>query len=66
MISLLKRNILLIIGAILGGLAGYLYYKFLGCASGTCTITSKPINSTIYGIVLGCLLADMIKSMKKK
>jgi hypothetical protein len=29
---------------LVGGLAGFLYYYFIGCNSGTCAITSKPFN----------------------
>lgn len=44
------------IGAILGAIAGYAYYHFVGCTSGTCSITSKPLNSTLYGAVMGGVL----------
>ena len=43
--------------AILGALAGYAYYHFIGCVSGTCPITSNPYISTGYGAALGLLLA---------
>ncbi len=45
-----------IIGMIVGAVAGYAYYYFVGCASGTCAITSSPINSTVYGSMMGGLL----------
>ena len=45
-----------IVGIIAGGVLGFLYYKFIGCATGTCPITSRPISSIIYGAVLGYLL----------
>jgi hypothetical protein len=35
------------IGIVVGAIAGYLYYFYVGCASGTCAITSKPLNSTL-------------------
>ncbi|MDD3226928.1 MAG: DUF6132 family protein [Tissierellia bacterium] len=43
-------------GIVVGGLLGFLYYKFIGCSSGTCSITSNPINSTLYGAVMGLLI----------
>lgn len=58
----LLKNKLIIIGAILGAIAGYLYYYFVGCASGTCGITSSPVNSTLYFAVLGGLIVNLIKS----
>jgi hypothetical protein len=42
-----------IIGIVAGAIAGYLYYYFVGCASGTCAITSNPINSSAYGALMG-------------
>lgn len=51
--------------AVLGGIAGFSYYYFVGCASGTCAITSSPINSTIYGILMGGLLGDIFRTKNK-
>ncbi|WMJ84590.1 DUF6132 family protein [Oscillospiraceae bacterium LTW-04] len=49
-----------VIGGAVGALAGYLYYYFVGCASGRCLITSNPWSSTVYGLVLGVLIASII------
>ncbi|MFA6129039.1 MAG: hypothetical protein WC699_17205 [Bacteroidales bacterium] len=38
---------------IIGGILGYLYYHFIGCASGSCAITSNPYLSIISGGFLG-------------
>jgi phage shock protein E len=62
----LLNNKLTVIGAILGAIGGFLYYYFVGCASGTCGITSSPINSTLYFAVLGGLIMNMIKPETKK
>ncbi|MEY4049466.1 MAG: hypothetical protein RL262_300 [Bacteroidota bacterium] len=56
-----KRDL---IGITLGAVAGFLYWKFVGCSSGTCMITSKPINSTLYGAVMGFLVAGIFKKDK--
>jgi len=56
-----KRDL---IGITLGAVAGFLYWKFVGCSSGTCMITSKPINSTLYGAVMGFLVAGVFKKDK--
>ena len=62
-----KKTIIITgIGVVIGAIAGYFYYFYVGCASGTCAITSKPINSTLYGAAMGGLLFNMfIKSPKK-
>lgn len=64
--KLIKANVLIIIGVLLGALVGYLYWKFVGCASGTCAITSKPFNSTAYGALLGGLLLSSFKKKPKQ
>jgi len=46
-----------VVGGVLGAAAGYLYYRFVGCPSGTCPITSNPYISTLYGAVMGLLIA---------
>jgi hypothetical protein len=51
------------IAAGIGGIAGYAYYHYIGCISGTCAITSNPYISTAYGMVMGALL---VSSPKKK
>ena len=51
-----KRDL---IGITLGAVAGFLYWRFVGCSSGTCMITSKPINSTLYGALMGFLVAGI-------
>ena len=54
-----------IIGAVAGGIGGFLYWKLIGCNSGTCAITSSPRNSTIYFAVMGALLFSMFKKNTK-
>ncbi len=54
------------LGAVLGAIAGYLYYYFVGCASGSCAITSKPLNSTVYGCLMGGLLFNLFLPNKKE
>jgi len=51
-------------GIIAGGVAGYLYYYFIGCRSGSCPINSNPYISTIYGMILGYLVGDIFKKRK--
>ena len=61
-----KNNALYLIGAAVGAIAGYFYWQQIGCTSGTCMITSKPINSTLYGALMGALLLGLFKKEKKK
>ena len=52
---------LTLLGVVIGGLAGFLYYYYVGCASGSCMITSRPLNSTVYGAVMGGLFFNMFQ-----
>lgn len=61
-----KALILTAVGAIVGLLTGYAYYHFVGCNSGTCAITSNPLNSTLYGGLMGGLLFNMFVTSPKK
>jgi hypothetical protein len=61
----IKNNQLVLIGIVVGAIGGFMYWKFVGCASGTCAITSKPLNSTLYGMLMGGLLFSMFKKEKK-
>ena len=44
------------LGIALGGIAGFLYYHYVGCSSGSCAITGNPFMSTAYGSMLGLFL----------
>ena len=54
-----------IVGVLVGGILGYAYYHFIGCNTGSCAITSKPVNSSLYGMFMGYLLFSMLESPKK-
>jgi hypothetical protein len=56
-----KKMIAIIIGAVAGGIVGFLYYRFIGCRSGVCIITGNPYISTIYWAVIGGLIANLLK-----
>jgi hypothetical protein len=42
---------------VLGAAAGYGYYRLVGCSTGACPLTSNPYISSIYGAVIGLLVA---------
>lgn len=59
--KLISKYKLTIVGACVGAIAGYAYFYFVGCASGSCPITSNPTNSTLYGACMGVLLLTGFK-----
>lgn len=52
-----KRYIRHILFVILGALAGYLLYVFIGCPTGSCAITSNPLSSIAYMSLIGWLIS---------
>ena len=63
--NFIKKYKLGLIGLVLGGILGYAYYHFSGCNTGTCSITSKPINSSVYGMVMGYLILSTFEKTKE-
>jgi Family of unknown function (DUF6132) len=61
LLSFVKKYQRNLIGIIIGAIAGWLYWHFVGCSSGTCAITSKPMNSSLYGALMGYLIAGMFQ-----
>lgn len=66
MLKLINNYKITLAGVALGAIAGYAYYYYVGCASGTCAITSNPLNSTLYGSLLGALLLNNFEKEEKK
>jgi hypothetical protein len=51
---------------ILGGaVAGFAWYYYVGCATGTCPISSNPYISTAYGALIGVLASGRSSAAKK-
>ena len=46
------------LGVLVGGTAGFLYYHFVGCSTGSCFITSHSYSSIIFGGILGYLITS--------
>lgn len=57
---------LVALGIAVGAIGGYMYWLFVGCNSGTCPITSSPINSSLWGATMGGLLFSYFKKTKKE
>jgi Family of unknown function (DUF6132) len=64
--NFLLKHKLTILGIALGAVGGYIYYSQVGCLTGSCPITSRPLNSTLYGAMMGGLLLNMFQKEKPK
>ncbi|MBK7083450.1 MAG: hypothetical protein IPH53_01760 [Flavobacteriales bacterium] len=54
----MKRTLLLTVsGIVLGAVGGWLYWSQFGCTTG-CSITSSPVNSTLFGAFMGGLFLN--------
>ena len=52
-----------IFSSALGAICGFLYWRFVGCSSGTCPIKSVWYWSTLWGMAMGYLLGDLLGSL---
>lgn len=61
-----KRYRLTLIGILAGMVAGFFYWRFIGCASGSCPITSSPVLSILWGALIAGLLFNIFEHRKTK
>lgn len=64
--NFILKNKFILLGIVIGAIGGSLYYYFAGCPNNACAITSKPLNSALYGAILGGLLFSMFQKEKSK
>jgi hypothetical protein len=64
MAGMMKKWIPVILLTSAGAAIGLLYWRHVGCQSGSCPITSNPYVSGLYGGLLGFLAGDFIKGKK--
>ena len=55
-----KDKRIMLVSVLIGAVAGYGFYYFIGCSTGACPITSNPWMSTGYGAMLGWLAASSV------
>jgi hypothetical protein len=62
----MKRTVLITaIGVAIGAGLGWLYWNYFGCTNG-CAITSSPVNSSLYGALMGGLVVNTFKREERK
>ncbi len=54
-----------LVGIVVGAFAGFLYWHYIGCNSGTCPIQSNWHTSSLYGGLMGFLVSDLKKTKEK-
>jgi Family of unknown function (DUF6132) len=61
-----RKHIVSIIFAVAGSVAGFLYWKIIGCSSGTCPIKSVWYLMTLYGLLLGWVTGGLAEDIFMK
>ena len=59
----IRKYLIEIIFSVAGAIGGFLYWKFIGCLSGTCVIKSVWYMSTLYGGMLGWVISSLGKDL---
>lgn len=54
---MIVKTMTYILPVLLGSIAGYLYYSYIGCNNG-CAITGNPLTSTVYGAAVGAVFVN--------
>jgi hypothetical protein len=62
----LRKHLIIVIATAAGALGGFLYWKYVGCQSGTCPIKSVWYLSTLWGLVMGYLVGSIIEELLMK
>ncbi len=52
-------------GVLVGAVAGFAYWYYIGCTSGTCPIQSNWHTSTLYGGLIGYVFPNSPKKVKQ-
>ena len=55
----LKKWLIPLLFTLGGALVGLAYYHLIGCATGSCAITSNPVNAMLYMGLMGWLLSGV-------
>jgi membrane associated rhomboid family serine protease len=55
-----------IIFLLIGAVGGFLYWRFVGCTSGTCAIKSVWYWTTLWGAAMGYLVGDFVNDIIQK
>lgn len=62
----MKRTVLITaLDVAIGAGLGWLYWNYFGCTNG-CAITSSPVNSSLYGALMGGLMVNTFKREERK
>lgn len=62
----MNKYIKITLFSVIGSALGYGYYYYVGCSNGgTCPLTSRWYITTLYGLVVGLIMAFPLKPKKE-
>jgi hypothetical protein len=61
-----RKHRVSIISSVAGTIGGFLYWKYIGCSSGTCPIKSVWYLMTLYGLLLGWVTGGLAEDIYLK
>ena len=62
----MNKYLKIVLFSLVGGALGYGYYYYVGCSNGGhCPLTSRWYITTLYGLVVGLLMATPLNSKGK-
>ena len=64
--EIIRAKRLQLIYIVVGGIGGFLYWKYVGCLSGTCPIQSVWYWTVLWGSAMGYLIGDFIGDILEK
>ncbi len=66
MSAFIRKNRIQLLTAIIGAIGGFLYWKFIGCETGTCPIKSVWYYTVLWGTLAGYLVGDIVDGIIRK
>ena len=66
MLNRLKKYRIQLIFLLVGAIGGFLYWRFVGCKTGTCPIKSVWYYTVLWGAIMGYLVGDLINDYRLK
>ncbi|MFN4144870.1 MAG: hypothetical protein ACK4GN_03530 [Runella sp.] len=63
---MLNKTTLTIAGIVLGGIGGYIYWKEVGCLTGTCPLKANWQTMIPYGMLIGYVVVGFVEPIFRK
>lgn len=62
----IRKYLTEIAGTLVGAIGGFIYWKYVGCLSGTCAIKSNWYMMIPWGMLMGYLTGSLVGDLNRK